>query len=65
MGGEIFTKALLLATDYFVHYLRIFRGKDISTARNMTEKGEVLRGKDISTARNMTEKGEVQKLTAG
>ena len=32
-GQEIFTEALLLATDFFVHYLRIFRTKDMSTAR--------------------------------
>ena len=27
-GREIFTEALLLATDFFVHYLRIFRAKE-------------------------------------
>ena len=32
-GREIFTEALLLATDFFVHYLRIFHTKDLSTAR--------------------------------
>ena len=31
---EILTESLLLATDFFVHYLTIFRAKDISAARN-------------------------------
>ena len=35
-GREIFTEALLLATDFFVHYLRIFRAKQ-------TAKGEFWR----------------------
>ena len=37
-GREIFTEALLLATDFFVHYLRIFRAKDMSAARNRWRK---------------------------
>ena len=37
-GREIFTEALLLATDFFDHYLRIFRAKDISAARNNRRK---------------------------
>ena len=35
---EIFTEALLLATDFFVHYLRIFRAKDMSAAQNRWRK---------------------------
>ena len=35
---ETFTEALLLATDFFIQYLRIFRAKDISTARNRRRK---------------------------
>ena len=35
---EIFTETLLLATDFFVHYLRIFRAKDMSAARNRWRK---------------------------
>ena len=31
---ESFTEALLLASNFFVHYLRIFHAKDMSTARN-------------------------------
>ena len=37
-GPEIFTEALLLATGFFAHYLRIFRAKDISTVRNRRRK---------------------------
>ena len=37
-GREIFTEALLLATDFFVHYLRIFHAKDISTAQSRRRK---------------------------
>ena len=37
-GQEIFTEALLLATDFFVHYLRNFRAKDMSAARNRRRK---------------------------
>ena len=33
-GREIFTEALLLATDFFVHYLRNFHAKDMSAALN-------------------------------
>ena len=38
---EIFTEALLLATDFFVHYLRIFHAKDISTARSRRRKDSI------------------------
>ena len=34
LWAGIFTEALLLATDFFGHYLRIFRVKDMSAARN-------------------------------
>ena len=34
---EILTEALLLATDFFVHYLTIFRAKDISAAETDKE----------------------------
>ena len=37
-GREIFTEALLLATDFFVHNFRIFRAKDLSAARNRRRK---------------------------
>ena len=37
-GREIFTEALLLATDFFDHYLRNFRAKDMSAARNRWSK---------------------------
>ena len=37
-GREIFTEALLLATDFFVHYLRNFHAKDMSVARNRWSK---------------------------
>ena len=37
-GREIFTEALLLATDFFVHYLRNFHAKDMSAARNRWRK---------------------------
>ena len=37
-GQEIFTEALLLATDFFVHYLRNFLAKDMSAARNRWRK---------------------------
>ena len=37
-GREIFTEALLLTTDFFVHYLRIRRAKDISTVPNRRRK---------------------------
>ena len=36
-AGNLY-QGLLLATDFFVHYLRIFRAKDISTARNRPRK---------------------------
>ena len=35
---EIFTEAILLATDFFVHYLRNFRAKDMSAVRNRWSK---------------------------
>ena len=38
MGALWAGKALLLATVFFVHYLRIFRAKDISTARSRWRK---------------------------
>ena len=40
-GREIFTEALLLATDLFVHYLRNFRAKDMSAARNRWSKDSI------------------------
>ena len=36
-AGNLY-RGLLLATDFFVHYLRIFCAKDISTARNRLRK---------------------------
>ena len=36
-AGKLY-EALLLANDFFVHYLRIFRAKDMSTARNRRRK---------------------------
>ena len=35
---EIFTEAILLATDFFVNYLRNFCAKDMSAARNRWSK---------------------------
>ena len=40
-GREIFTEDLLLATDLFVHYLRNFRPKDMSAARNRRSKDSI------------------------
>ena len=37
-GREISNEALRLATAFFVHYLKIFRAKDVSTARNRRRK---------------------------
>ena len=37
-GREIFNEALLLETAFFVHYLKIFRAKDVSTTRNRWRK---------------------------
>ena len=36
-AGNLY-QAILLATDFFVHYLRIFRAKDIPAARNRRRK---------------------------
>ena len=36
-AGNLY-RGLLLATDFFVHYLRIFRAKDMSAARNRWRK---------------------------
>ena len=36
-AGNLY-QALMLATDFFVHYLRIFRAKDMSAARNRRRK---------------------------
>ena len=36
-AGNLY-RALLLATDFFVHYLRIFRSKDMPAARNRPRK---------------------------
>ena len=38
LWAGIFTEALLLETAFFVHYLKIFRAKDVSTARNRRRK---------------------------
>ena len=38
LWAEIFNEALLLTTAFFVHYLRIFRAEDVSTARNRRRK---------------------------
>ena len=48
-GREIFSEALLLATDLFVHYLRNFRAKDMSAARNKWSKDSI----GVETIRNL------------
>ena len=52
-GREIFTEALLLATDFIIHYLRIFRAKDISIFRACyvpTGKGFACEEKNLTAA---------------
>ena len=38
LWAEIFTEALLLATAFFVYYLKIFLAKDVYTPRNRRRK---------------------------
>ena len=38
LWAEIFTEALVLATAFFVYYLKFFRAKHVSTARNRWRK---------------------------